>query len=828
MFSWSQDEEEGAKNLVKIDALFSWLKSNYGKADVAYNYNQLNEQYIWDFAEAYNQFTFNEKDYSTIVWLTDKTTTVNITNPYVDIDLTGDFHIEFTIAFNFSGTSNEAIKFTTFTYQDFSAILGRIGIQLTDAYKKKITDKYTELFANTELTSDCNKIDVLFEGIPEFVSENISGTDRVNYIKTLLSCVVNEGGWIAGKRFDTNEELALLNLFRNFSVKETPDDFLNKLSIEKVGGESLVKILVSSVDNKYLFIGDDSRKLLMIELLSLFSKTETYKTYSRELNTKLSATTVDPAYAKQLSEQTVAFDYKSIYARSWMDLKLGIVNVDPYLKIDADINSQGQVSLNSYLCYGFVSTETTDIKNPREFSPFAPIIFDQKSTLGALEGFDKVFIAPAIFAYYADKEAGIKTATDVTQAGIDVATLLIPGGQLTKLGRVFFYADKISSITSLAAGFAETNENVKNVLFGISLVTGIVSVGENIVKPSQTERLLIKSESLSKSKSVLQAEFNALVENINKLSPEELKQIEKAQENLSQFIDGYRKELGLSEDVTADAIKRLNGLTEGSGIASTLKKITGKSSLNNTQFTSLSSKLENQSFIRFDNAEYHIQTPKTFLDETNSSMYDIVLDTKYYAKYDLNDGRILLGDLDGNYYAFAQSKQKLILEAGQDADAVIRNHVIAEVNKLKGIVGLTGSKSVTLLNKAQNLSANKVNTFIGRTWDIDNIKSAMGDFKHIDLGEVSGGINILNKPDVYFNWKNWWPEHNSKWIERAVTRNDDIYIATEITTANLVNDYGPAFYAYELQALINKGIKPVNLSVTEWEKAMEIILDVLK
>jgi hypothetical protein len=566
MLTWFMSEDEAAKNRVKMDALLDWLKSNYGNSSVSYDYNEFNEQYV--FTQAYNEFVYNEEKYSTIVWLTDKwfgDKTVDMANPYFDIDLSGSIHVEFTIEFNFSGSTDEAIKFTTYTYQDFSALLGRIGIELPDPYKKQVTDKYNELFADPVLTGNCQRIDVLLEGIPDFVSVGISGEDRISYMKTLLSCVVNEGGWIAGKRFDTNEELALLNLFRNFPTEEKTDDFLKKLSTEKIGDTPLLEMLISAVDNKFLFIGDDCRKLLMVEFFTLFYETDDYKDFSNELSAKLTAETVEPEYAKELGDKTVAFEYKSIYARTWMNLKLGIVEVEPYLKIDAKLNDQGLVSLNSFMSYGFISQEASEIKNPRDFAPFAPIIFDQKSTLGTLDDFGDVFIAPAIFAYYADKEAGIKTATDITQAGIDVVTLVIPGGQLTKMGRVFFYADKISSVTSLAAGFAEADDNVQNILSTISLITGVVSIGENIVNPRQTDNLSITLEGLTKSKADLQNEFKTLVNKVNKLSPDELKQVEDIQGELAQFIDGYRKELGLSEDVSADAIKLLGGLTNAGG-----------------------------------------------------------------------------------------------------------------------------------------------------------------------------------------------------------------------------------------------------------------------
>lgn len=257
------------------------------------------------------------------------------------------------------------------------------------------------------------------------------------------------------------------------------------------------------------------------------------------------------------------------------------------------------------------------------------------------------------------------------------------------------------------------------------------------------------------------------------------------------------------------------------------------SSLDNSSFFALSNKLENQGFIRFDNNQYLLQSPKTFLNETGASLYDFVLDGQYYIKYDLNDGRILLSSsTDGTYFAFVQNKTPLIILPGQNPDEAIRTFLLSQSEKIKAMVGLTGNRSVNVLGQTINPSTTKTTTFIGRMSDINNLKSQLGDFKNIDLGENVGGINILNRPDVMWSsagYNGWIVNHNMPWIQRTVSRADDVYLASNpndletLLRTNFNGNNVPTITAYEIRELIKGNLKPLNVTEQKWLEVKGII-----
>jgi|GEM_PF-3641962 len=252
------------------------------------------------------------------------------------------------------------------------------------------------------------------------------------------------------------------------------------------------------------------------------------------------------------------------------------------------------------------------------------------------------------------------------------------------------------------------------------------------------------------------------------------------------------------------------------------------SSLDNSVFTSLSSKLDNQGFIRFDNNQFLFQSPKTFLNEKSSSLYDFILDGQFYVKYDLSDGRILLTNAqDGTYYAFAQNRTPLVIQSGQNVDDIIKAHLITQTEKLKTLAGLTNNRSVNVLGQVINPSTTKTTTFIGRMDDIKDLKTQLGDFKNIDLGENIGGINILNRPDAIWNsagYNGWIINHNMPWVKRVVNRTDEVCLATTPDDLNKLmwtkhnNNTVPTISAYELRELVIGNLKPVNVSNQKWSE----------
>ncbi|QYS89476.1 hypothetical protein [Flavobacterium davisii] len=91
---------------------------------------------------------------------------------------------------------------------------------------------------------------------------------------------------------------------------------------------------------------------------------------------------------------------------------------------------------------------------------------------------------------YGSDVGSSQTQSDIIQTSLDVLSLAIPATQFTKLGRVLFYADKISSVSSMAGtAFREDNPALAEFFNKTSLITGGISAVDLVVK----SKYLIKS-----------------------------------------------------------------------------------------------------------------------------------------------------------------------------------------------------------------------------------------------------------------------------------------------------------------------------------------------
>jgi hypothetical protein len=654
---------------------------------------------------------------------------------------------------------------------------------------------------------------------------------RLHILKVLTSTDkrTNSSGTTNSTSNITNaRELKIIDI-----LKYTATSDINALleglkgSNEYADNKTLINCIVSGTDDSMVPWGDDNYKSLMVTLIELVTRSSNYNeriaTITESQNPLQKLIIWDRNYALKF------FTTPPHGTNSYTATLVSNGNIKLQREFVESWNFQERTTASMDLGLQ-TSTSTTanwKVEPEIDLAPFELVGFVNRADLGLLTeatgGSREIIMVPAIFLKYAaDKELNDILAKSAFLA-LDVATIAIPITKvynLSKIGqRIYFAIDVASAVGSVGSIALITTELGNDTTFSYVIQSYLnVMAAINVAQLTSTGLTKSLAGNYIHEANLVEKELYELSKNGNTRA----KQMLNLKEEL--LAQGNR----IYENDWVSGVKKVRTLAKGADVV--LKRLGSSlnSSLNSNELAVLSSKLENQNCIRFDNAEYIIQTPKTFLNEASESLYDLVIDNKFYVKYDLGDGRILLGDIDGNYYAFAQTKNKLIVQVDKDAYAVIKSHIIEQAEKLKGIVGLSGGKTISLLNKVQSLSASKVSTFIGRTWDIDNIKVSMGDFKNLDLGEVSGGINILNKPDVYFNWKNWWVDHNSKWIQRAISRGDDVYIATEISAKNLVNDYGPSFYAYELKALIDNDIKPLNISVSDWEKAKNIVIDVLK
>ena len=73
---------------------------------------------------------------------------------------------------------------------------------------------------------------------------------------------------------------------------------------------------------------------------------------------------------------------------------------------------------------------------------------------------------------------------------------------------------------------------------------------------------------------------------------------------------------------------------------------------------------------------------------------------------------------------------------------------------------------------------------------------------------------MLNKPSFYYytSVELWWNRFNKAWLERAVNRGYDVYLATFHTNKiDVLNDAGipKGAFGYELRYLVQRGYSPL-------------------
>ncbi|HET6226689.1 MAG TPA: CdiA family toxin C-terminal domain-containing protein, partial [Bacteroidia bacterium] len=130
------------------------------------------------------------------------------------------------------------------------------------------------------------------------------------------------------------------------------------------------------------------------------------------------------------------------------------------------------------------------------------------------------------------------------------------------------------------------------------------------------------------------------------------------------------------------------------------------------------------------------------------------------------------------------------------------------------------SRQLVIAGKAVTTNTSKVSTILGRFRpDIQGLFNELGSYKNVGLGEVKGGINMLNKPDQYYEVATWWNAYNKPWLDAAIQRGDDIYLATIPQKAEQLLDASgnlSGAYAQELDYLATKKYKPINVTDEEW------------
>ena len=215
-----QKQSEGEYHYsYSLQKLLEWLKKNKGKI---VNFDPLSAEYRWSGSKEINapsntEFIDNNKELFFIKSL-------DVHNKAAKIDLStignvvlrtgysvefGRMTTTFYMEIYYAQGKDYAIKITTDNYRTLRKLLDFIAFEITKGSKEYIADKYEETLKKAN--GDKDKIDVLFENMPEFVFYKFSDETLWKYLQSLSKGSIDKIG--------TNEENAILNIVKNFKDK---------------------------------------------------------------------------------------------------------------------------------------------------------------------------------------------------------------------------------------------------------------------------------------------------------------------------------------------------------------------------------------------------------------------------------------------------------------------------------------------------------------------------------------------------------------------------------------------------------------------------------
>jgi hypothetical protein len=161
------------------------------------------------------------------------------------------YHTVFYVGYYYKDNT-PAVQIYTHSYADYELLLTELGLDISAA-KPAIIDLYKK--AHVAAGNNCDKVDVIYESIPDFVLKECDDSLKWDALVSLSGCWVDE--------IKTNEEQAILNILRGFKN----EDFLYKKLKDSA---ELVLTLWHQLDNKGF--GAENSKAYANILLFMASK----------------------------------------------------------------------------------------------------------------------------------------------------------------------------------------------------------------------------------------------------------------------------------------------------------------------------------------------------------------------------------------------------------------------------------------------------------------------------------------------------------------------------------------------------------------------------
>ncbi|WP_159439337.1 ParB N-terminal domain-containing protein [Tenacibaculum agarivorans] len=426
---------------------------------------------------------------------------------------------------------------------------------------------------------------------------NLSLSKQIEGVKKILLSS-SSGGNISDK-----EEIQVARILE--SIANGPSSNYQKalslLETEKItynwetsGNRSLSKThplwyaVFKNIQDEVFVFGEDNRQSVVESIGKIFIGSESFQEQLQN--------SIDPELLKEMTFEdiktihnqffTYENDYQNIFRRGWSHIKtnfrsrvpgISIYDEDDFYKsVDTEITDDYLINAKQKIKWGFVKNKTE--KN-EDLSPFQLISFINISKNNLLKPFtakdqngnpQAIFI-PAFTLHYASETDALQTKSDIIQTSVDLLAFLPTGGTaaLNTFGKFLYYADKMSSATSMAGtAFRETDPELATYMNHLSLVTGVVSLASfsELVKDGITQKKVgevIDPEVLKETNDQV-ANVNQLVADIlkddvhlKKLTPA---QLEASTKILEEEITVLKTNTGFDLDKAERAVEKLKNL----------------------------------------------------------------------------------------------------------------------------------------------------------------------------------------------------------------------------------------------------------------------------
>ncbi|MCH2035217.1 MAG: fibronectin type III domain-containing protein [Tenacibaculum sp.] len=363
--------------------------------------------------------------------------------------------------------------------------------------------KEIEVFILENFDSEClnnhengNIVDLLIclDIAPTTKIQEISYENRIKILEKILKF-----GSFANSSFTGTYEKPIIRLLKYLPQNFKYGDFINYLVDTLItipegqhGKEvtaTVIKLLFDKVNDSVFLFSGDYRKELIEAFIYIKARSIGIEDSVAEIKKGIDNYDIDAVKEKLAF---YSYDYRNILKRLFTSLPTPVTPIgsfDFYLSLETELKDGGGTTSAVLNIQQTMKNGVTveSLISEKEHHPFELILFLNLSKQPLLSDFSvanqagekSASMVPAIVAHYASVEGDNQTRADIIQTAIDVGTLALPGGQVRGIGRLFYYADKISSLASMAGTYnREENPRLASIFNKISMATGLISMGD--------------------------------------------------------------------------------------------------------------------------------------------------------------------------------------------------------------------------------------------------------------------------------------------------------------------------------------------------------------